>query len=141
VPVRHPRKRARRTAHTLHEDATVTITAVRITPIAFRDPPLLNVVGIHERYALPSIVEVETADGLVGLGETYGDSAMIEGLQVVGDALIGLDPFDLAGLQARVRSPLRHALPLAGGGGDRGRRAALRVRRYRPGWTGALPRL
>ncbi|MFU8888906.1 MAG: enolase C-terminal domain-like protein [Trueperaceae bacterium] len=91
----------------------MTITAVRITPIAFRDPPLLNVVGIHERYALRSIVEVETADGLVGLGETYGDSAMIEGLQVVGDALIGLDPFDLAGLRRQVRGRLRP-------GGDEG---------------------
>ena len=34
------------------------ITAVRVTPIAFRDPPLLNAAGIHEPYALRSIIEV-----------------------------------------------------------------------------------
>ena len=28
------------------------IARVTITPVAFRDPPLLNAVGIHEPYAL-----------------------------------------------------------------------------------------
>ena len=91
----------------------MTVTAVRVTPIAFRDPPLLNVVGIHEPYALRSIVEVESGDGLVGLGETYGDSAMLAGLHAMRDQLLGLDPFDLNGLRARIRSRLRP-------GGDEG---------------------
>ncbi len=80
----------------------MTITAVRVTPIAFRDPPLLNVVGVHQPYALRSIVEVETGDGFVGLGETYGDTAMREGLTAVAPHLVGLDPFDLAGLRATI---------------------------------------
>src|SRR6188472_1924538 len=49
------------------------ITDVRVTPIAFRDPPLLNVSGVHEPWALRSIIEVEAGDGHVGLGESYGD--------------------------------------------------------------------
>lgn len=84
----------------------MTITAVRVTPIAFRDPPLLNVVGVHQPYALRSILEVETGDGFVGLGETYGDTAMREGLAAVAPHLVGLDPFDLAGLHATIHRHL-----------------------------------
>ena len=91
----------------------MTITAVRVTPIAFRDPPLLNVVGVHQPFALRSIVEVETGDGLVGLGETYGDTAMREGLAAVAPHLVGLDPFDLAGLRATID---RHLAAGADGG-------------------------
>ncbi len=36
------------------------IAAVRVTPIAISDPPLLNASGVHEPYALRSIIEVET---------------------------------------------------------------------------------
>lgn len=91
----------------------MSITAVRVTPIAFRDPPLLNVVGIHQPYALRAIIEVESGDGLVGLGETYGDSAMLEGLEAVREHLVGLDPFDVNALRAVIR---RHV----GAGGDEG---------------------
>ena len=54
-----------------------TITHVRVTPIAFRDAPLLNAAGIHEPWALRSIVEIETSDGRVGISETYGDEPML----------------------------------------------------------------
>jgi len=70
-----------------------TIERVTITPVAFRDPPLLNAVGVHEPFALRSIIQLHTNDGLVGLGESYGDSDHLERLVVVGEALIGLDPF------------------------------------------------
>ena len=36
----------------------IAITQVRITPIAFRDGPLLNAAGIHEPWALRAIVEL-----------------------------------------------------------------------------------
>jgi glucarate dehydratase len=77
------------------------IAAVRVTPIAFRDPPLLNVAGVHEPWALRSIIEVETRDGRVGLGESYGDLKTLADLDKVAPQLVGLDPFDLNGL-ARV---------------------------------------
>jgi len=42
-----------------------TIERVTITPVAFRDPPLLNAVGVHEPFALRSIIQLHTNDGLV----------------------------------------------------------------------------
>jgi glucarate dehydratase len=78
------------------------ITAVRVTPIAISDPPLLNASGVHEPFALRSIIEVEADNGLVGLGETYGDKPVLDGLLRVKDALVGLSPFDLNGLWQRV---------------------------------------
>jgi len=80
------------------------IAAVRVTPIAISDPPLLNASGVHEPYALRSIIEVETDNGLIGLGETYGDKPVLDGLLRVKDALVGLSPFDLNGLWRRVCS-------------------------------------
>jgi glucarate dehydratase len=74
------------------------IADVRVTPIAFRDPPLLNVAGVHEPWALRSIIEVETDNGLVGLGESYGDEETLGNLARARPGLIGLDPFDLNGL-------------------------------------------
>lgn len=47
--------------------AALRIADVRVTPIAFRDPPLRNLAGVHEPWALRSIIEVETTDGHVGL--------------------------------------------------------------------------
>ncbi len=74
--------------------ATTRIAAVRVTPIAFRDPPLLNVAGVHEPWALRSIIEVETTDGRIGLGESYGDLQTLANLQRVAPQLVGLDVFD-----------------------------------------------
>jgi glucarate dehydratase len=78
------------------------IAAVRVTPIAISDPPLLNASGVHEPYALRSIIEVEADNGLIGLGETYGDKPVLDALLRVKDSLAGLSPFDLNGLWQRV---------------------------------------
>jgi len=69
------------------------ITNVIVTPVAFRDPPLLNAVGVHEPFAVRSIIEVETDEGVTGLGESYGDAGHLERLRRVGDALRGVDVF------------------------------------------------
>lgn len=74
------------------------IVDVRITPVAIADPPLLNAVGVHEPYALRTILEVETDDGITGLGETYGDAAMLADLERARDTVIGRDPFALGAL-------------------------------------------
>ncbi|MBN9062760.1 MAG: glucarate dehydratase [Rhizobiales bacterium 65-9] len=71
------------------------IADVRVTAIAFRDPPLLNVSGVHEPWALRSIIEVETDNGLVGLGESYGEDETLANLNAIAPTLVGLDPFDL----------------------------------------------
>lgn len=81
-----------------------TIRHVRVTPIAFRDPPLLNAAGIHEPWALRSIIEVETDSALIGINETYGDQAMLEVLAKAASALQGLSPWDLNAMEARVQA-------------------------------------
>ena len=90
------------------------ISRVEVTPVAFADPPLLNVVGVHQPYALRAIVELHTDDGVLGLGETYADESHLARLRAVAGDLPGHDPYDLAGLRLLV------ARVLAGGDGGAG---------------------
>jgi glucarate dehydratase len=83
------------------------ITAVRITPIAFRDGPLLNAAGIHEPWALRSIVEFESSDGRVGISETYGDLPVLRALAQARPLVIGLSPFDLNRMEAHVGATVK----------------------------------
>ena len=87
--------------------ADTRIADVRVTPIAFRDPPLLNNAGCHEPFALRSIIEVETEDGVIGLGESYGTLPVLDGLAKLAPALTGLDVTDLNGLWARGRAAVQ----------------------------------
>jgi glucarate dehydratase len=80
----------------------LAIRHVRITPIAFRDPPLLNAAGIHEPWALRSIIEIETACGRVGINETYGDQSMLDLLAQAAPSLQGLMPWDLNTMETRL---------------------------------------
>jgi len=82
------------------------IKEVRVTPIAVKDPPLLNASGIHEPYTLRSIIEIESGDGTIGLGETYGDLPVLSLLQKVGPQLSGMNAWSLNELRARVRAGL-----------------------------------
>nr|WP_055503581.1 glucarate dehydratase family protein [Nonomuraea pusilla] len=67
------------------------ITQIHVTPVAFRDPPLLNAAGVHEPWALRTVVEVVTDEGLTGLGETYGDHDHLAKVRECAQRLIGLD--------------------------------------------------
>ncbi|WP_210543707.1 glucarate dehydratase family protein [Rhodoferax sp. PAMC 29310] len=78
------------------------IVDVRVTPIAIKDPALLNAAGVHEPFGLRSIIEVVGANGEVGLGETYGDAPVLDLLTRTQGSLIGLSAFDTNGLWARV---------------------------------------
>lgn len=77
------------------------IREIQITPVAFHDPPLLNTVGVHEPYALRAIVQLRTASGIVGLGESYGDAAHIARLSNAAASVLGCDAF--AGNELRMR--------------------------------------
>ncbi|MGW0606693.1 glucarate dehydratase family protein [Streptomyces sp. NPDC002640] len=89
----------------------IRITSVTVTPVAFRDPPLLNAVGVHEPYALRAVLEVHTDQGITGLGETYADSGHLRRLCTAADALTGQDVHHLG----RMRDAVARAL-----GGDTG---------------------
>ncbi len=103
---------------------TSPISEVIVTPVAFADPPLLNAAGVHEPYALRSIIEVRCADGSYGLGESYGNTAHLEGLQAVAAQLPGLDPMRRNDL-ARVVE--RHVRTVADDGGSAGSVSATRT--------------
>ncbi|MEL6677210.1 MAG: enolase C-terminal domain-like protein [Pseudomonadota bacterium] len=87
------------------------ISEIRITPVAIPDVPLLNTKGVHGEVFLRSIIELETTDGRIGLGETYGAKRTLAGLRRAAPGLEGLDPWNLRDLRARVEA----ALPSAGG--------------------------
>ncbi|GKT66857.1 glucarate dehydratase [Colletotrichum tofieldiae] len=69
------------------------IRDIVITPVAFHDMPLLNSVGVHEPFALRSIIEVITDEGY-GLGESYGDSTHLGRLQLAADRIKGLSVYN-----------------------------------------------
>ena len=91
-----------------------SVRELRVTPIAFRDAPLLNASGIHEPWALRAIVELETSDGRVGIAETYGDRPMLRALEEAHSLVLGLSPFDLNLMEQRVHAALE---PSAGATG------------------------
>ncbi|TYB50168.1 glucarate dehydratase [Nonomuraea sp. PA05] len=78
------------------------IRQIHVTPVAFRDPPLLNAAGVHEPWALRTIVEVVTDEGLTGLGETYGDLEHLTAVRECAQALVGLDVHALNTMYARI---------------------------------------
>ena len=83
------------------------ISHIRITPLAFKDPPLLNAIGVHGPYALRSVLQVTGDNGLQGLGETYGDPATVTLLEQIAPRLIGLDVFDLRSVHSIVTDCVR----------------------------------
>ncbi|MGW1163889.1 glucarate dehydratase family protein [Streptomyces sp. NPDC002550] len=78
----------------------LTIAEVRLTPILVADPPLLNTQGVHQPYTPRLIVELVTADGITGLGETYGDTKYLELARPLADRLTGRSVMDVNGLFA-----------------------------------------
>jgi len=75
------------------------IVDFRVTPIAFGDPPLRAAFGLHAPWALRTIVEVVSDDGITGISETHGGSAVVNDLESVRELVLGRDPFQLAKLE------------------------------------------
>ncbi|QES41561.1 glucarate dehydratase [Streptomyces venezuelae] len=77
---------------------SLVIADVRLTPVLVADPPLLNTQGVHQPYTPRLIIEVVTAGGVTGIGETYGDSKYLELARPLAGRLVGHDVSDLNGL-------------------------------------------
>ena len=75
------------------------IVDVRVTPIAFSDPPLRAASGLHASWALRTIVEIVSDDGITGISETHGGTAVVDDLLAVRELVLGRDPFQLAELE------------------------------------------
>jgi glucarate dehydratase len=75
------------------------ITELRLHPIAVADGPLRSSYGLHAPYALRTIVEIKTTDGITGFSETYGGDGQIAGLEAIRNRVVGMDPFQLTRLR------------------------------------------
>src|SRR6185436_766223 len=73
------------------------IKDLRIHSIAIADPPLRSSYGLHAPYALRTIIELESEDGIIGINETYGGEAPAAALHAIRENVIGADAFRLTG--------------------------------------------
>src|SRR6266446_3948643 len=73
------------------------IAELRIHPIAIADPPLRSSYGLHAPYALRTIVELQSNDGVIGISETYGGDAQVRQLEALRPQIVGADPYRLTG--------------------------------------------
>lgn len=87
------------------------ITAVRITPVALPDPPILYSGGAHGPYFLRNIVELETNAGFTGIGETRGGENVTHALEGAGGWLVGESPFAYRRFAARLAQAPAAAYP------------------------------
>ncbi|MFJ3801779.1 glucarate dehydratase family protein [Streptomyces sp. NPDC090088] len=87
------------------------IRGLIITPIAFRDPPLLNSNGVHEPLALRIVLQLVLEDGTVGLGESPGGAARLERLEAAAEVVVGMDVFDTTALTAAIDAVLLPTVP------------------------------
>lgn len=74
------------------------ISGLRLHPIAVADAPLRSSYGRHAPYALRTIVELTSTDGITGISETYGGDGPLAALEGVRSRVVGMDPFQLTGL-------------------------------------------
>ena len=73
------------------------IAEVHVHKIAIADPPLRSSYGLHQPYALRTILELKNDDGITGIAETYGGDAPAAALEEMKPRLIGADPWRLGG--------------------------------------------
>jgi len=73
------------------------IAELRIHPIAIADPPLRSSYGLHAPYALRTIVELESNDGVIGISETYGGDTQVRQLEALRPQIVGANPYRLTG--------------------------------------------
>src|SRR5215468_2181307 len=73
------------------------IVDFRIHPIAIADPPLRSSYGLHAPYALRTIIELISEDGVTGISETHGGDAIAQGFEGLRSHIVGCDTYRLAG--------------------------------------------
>lgn len=82
------------------------ITDVEVIPVAHREPPLRNSWGAHSELAARTLVRLTSADGTVGVGETYGDTEIIQGLEGARELVEGMDPHERRPLRLRLQDEM-----------------------------------
>ena len=78
------------------------IREMKLHPIAIADPPLRSSYGLHAPFALRTIVELVSTDGLTGISETYGGDGPVAALEAARGQIVGSDPFQLTRLSQKL---------------------------------------
>jgi glucarate dehydratase len=91
------------------------ISSLKLHSIAIADPPLRSSYGRHAPWALRTIVQIGTDDGVTGISETYGGDGPREALEQMRDHLIGMDPFRLAELYRDAQTEFPIGVEVPGG--------------------------
>ena len=73
------------------------IHELKIHSIAMADPPLRSSYGLHAPYALRTVIELRSEDGVTGIAETHGGDAIARGFEALRPRIVGADAFRLAG--------------------------------------------
>ncbi len=73
------------------------IHELKIHSIAIADPPLRSSYGLHAPYALRTILELKSEDGIVGLSETHGGDTLAQQFEAMRPCVEGADAWRLAG--------------------------------------------
>jgi glucarate dehydratase len=73
------------------------IAEITVHSIAIADPPLRSSYGLHAHYALRTILELKSEDGIVGISETHGGDAIAQAFEKVREQIIGSDAYRVTG--------------------------------------------
>ena len=73
------------------------IVDMRVHKIAIADPPIRSSYGLHQPYALRTILELESEDGIIGIAEAHGGDAQAAAIESVRGQIIGANPNQLTG--------------------------------------------
>ena len=74
------------------------IKDLRVHSIAIADPPLRSSYGLHAPYALRTIIELESEDGIIGINETYGGEVPAAALHAMKEKIVGANAFRITGM-------------------------------------------
>lgn len=72
------------------------IVDLKVHSVAIADPPLRSSYGLHAPYALRTIVELISDDGIIGISETHGGDSIASAFSSLRPQLVGLDPYRFA---------------------------------------------
>jgi glucarate dehydratase len=81
------------------------IADFRIHSIAIADPPLRSSYGLHSPYALRTILEIESDEGVVGISETHGGDTIARQFEELRGRIVGADPYRLPALLMSMVAP------------------------------------
>ena len=78
------------------------IVEMRVTPIAIADPPLRSSYGLHAPYALRTVVELRSEDGVWGVAEAHGGGKALADFERARALVVGRSAYDLSRLSDAV---------------------------------------